>query len=193
MITDALAARFQDPTNSLMLTCKGRLINPLDPQEVDTEEIAHVLSRFRRYGGHTPISWTVGQHVILCAHLAYLKTGDEAVALQALHHDDQEAIIGDWPKPIKNRIPGLKEIEDEVEAKVRTLLGLPTEFDPVVKEVDLWALEIESYFLWAGQLDDGAEYAETVRDLAALTDDEVKTLLIAEDKRLRALVTQNAK
>lgn len=190
MIDEQLRARFEDPQNSLMLTCKGRLINPLDPQEIDIDEIAHVLSRFRRYGGHTPVSWTVGQHAILCAHLAYIETGDPKVALEALHHDDQEAIIGDWPKPIKNRIPGLKEIEDQVEFKVRTLLGLPTEHHPVVKKVDMDALKIESYLLWAGTMDEGAEYATTVRELLNMTDDEVKARFLLEDRMLRLQVTQ---
>lgn len=175
MITDALAERFQDDTNSLMLTVKGRLINPLDPGDIDLEEVAHVLARFRRYGAHTPRPWSVAQHAILCSHLVPQDLWHEGmlVALEALHHDDQEGIIGDWPKPIKNRIPGLKAIEDEIEAKVRTSLGLPVKFHAAVKEADMKALEVESYFLWADQLPPPGRIRDIMVSLAEMTDEEV--------------------
>ena len=47
---------------------KGRRIYPLDPhpEDVDVEEIAHVLSRICRYGGHVPgkFPYSVAQHSI---------------------------------------------------------------------------------------------------------------------------------
>ena len=176
-IAEALQTRMADDTNSMMLTVKGRLINPLDPGEVDIEEIAHVLAMFPRYGGHTPRPWTVAKHVVLCSMLVDQHKMDRGslVSMQALHHDDQEAIIGDWPKPIKNRIPGLAEIERTIEVQIREQFGLPADLHPDVKKADMLALQIESQYLWLGNLPeshwqssvlrwlDGLDHAATMR------------------------------
>lgn len=134
---------------AVMLTHDGNVINPLDPDPITVEEIAHVLSQFCRYGGHCPEPYSVGQHSLLVSYLVP-QTGD--LPRMGLLHDAHEAYFGDWPKPVKNCVEGLRTIEARIEKKVRTALGLPLVLPPEVKRADLDALAIEMRWLWASRM-----------------------------------------
>lgn len=174
-ILEAVRASIELKGNQ-MLTCAGHLIDPLDPTPITLREIVGVLSRFRRYGAHPPRSWTIAQHAILCSYLVPQDEEFEGhrVALLALHHDDHEAYFGDWPKPLKNLIPGVQEVERGVEIKVRKALGLPIDLPKSVKDADIQALLMEMPYLWGGQLPEDPVLANLIDDLSGCGDDEVE-------------------
>ena len=137
---------------AVMLTKDGNIIHPLHPSPVCVEEIAHVLSNFCRYGGHCPDFYSVAQHSVLVSYLV-----SPELALEGLMHDAHEAYFGDWPKPIKNAVPGLVKVEREVESRVHKALGLRSSMDPAVKQADLLALRMEMQYLWLNMRPDNLD------------------------------------
>lgn len=151
---------------AVMLTASGNIINPLNPEPVTIEEIAHTLSFICRYGGHCPKHYSVAKHSILVSLLGD-QTGD--LPRLKLLHDAHETYFGDWPKPIKNSVPALVEVEDRVEACVRPALHMPLRLPPEVKKCDLLSLAIEMRWLWANRMPDDPAHAAAfmaVRDLS---------------------------
>ena len=69
--------------------------------EVRLEDIARGLANTCRFGGQTPVFYSVAQHSVLVANLVHSATGDRNMALLALHHDSAEAYLGDIPRPLK--------------------------------------------------------------------------------------------
>lgn len=81
--------------------------------QVDLDDIAVALGNTCRWGGHVRHFYSVAEHAVLVAGLVTYAGGDAWLALAALHHDDHEAYIGDWPTPLKNAVkaaaPGVYE------------------------------------------------------------------------------------
>lgn len=151
---------------AVMLTADGNIINPLAPEPVTVEEVAHVLSQFCRYGGHCPSFYSVGQHSILVS-LLVPQEGD--MPFWGLMHDAHEAYFGDWPKPVKNAVPGLKIVEDQVEAHVRTALEIAQHLPPGIKKADLEALAIEMRWLWVRSVPTNPVHAAALAAVAHLS------------------------
>ncbi len=80
---------------------KGRKVYPLDPrpEDVDIEEIAHVLGNICRYGGHGPF-YSVAQHSVHVMECVGSE-GDPEAMLVALLHDAAETYLGDVIRPLK--------------------------------------------------------------------------------------------
>jgi hypothetical protein len=78
------------------------------------EDIAHALSHQCRFGGHLHPFYSVAQHSILCARHADALKLDKKEQLTALMHDSSEAYLVDSPRPIKNKMPEYKVIEDNL-------------------------------------------------------------------------------
>ncbi len=123
---------------SSIQTYTNRKFFPLDPkvEDVNILDIAHALGMKVRYTGHVRYFYPVGQHSLLVSRLIYKMTGDPYLAFQGLHHDDTETWLPDVASPIKDDIPGFREIEDRLHVVVADAIGLPHHFDPIVKKVD---------------------------------------------------------
>lgn len=99
----------------------------LDPraEDVRAEDIAHALSNYCRYTGHTKDFYSVATHSILCAELARLDGMSAKIQLYNLLHDGSEAYLGDIARPLKELLPNYVEIEDRVQEVVFEAFGLP--------------------------------------------------------------------
>lgn len=87
-------------------TFTGSGFDPFCPraEDVRLEDIAHHLAMTCRFGGATPEHYSVAQHAVRVARLAYIASGNPLWTLFALHHDDAEAYIHDLRRPIKQRV-----------------------------------------------------------------------------------------
>ncbi len=131
-------------TTTGIQTYSGAMFDFLDP-DPDTiliEDIAHSLSLTNRFGGHTAKAYSVAQHCVLCAQMAPV-----GLRFQALMHDAQEAYVGDVATPLKQLLPDYQALEARVEGVIRDKFGLPREFDPRVKEIDVRMLATEAKHL----------------------------------------------
>lgn len=120
-----------------ILTATGQHFWPLDPrpEEVVLEDIAHALSNLCRWTGHTKWHYSVAQHAVAVAVMVERFSPD--LALAALHHDDAEAYLGDWARPVKrsaklvrhnDHVSGTETIdvtEDRLLDVIFVALGIP--------------------------------------------------------------------
>lgn len=128
------------------------------PEQIDWDEVFHVLSGIARFAGHTARPYSVGEHVLLVADLVAAAGGTQEQVLAGLHHDTHEVYFGDIPSPlkheIKERAPGLWEsLTEPCDSVIRSKLGLqPGAFaDKIVKKADTTALRLEAYDLKASR------------------------------------------
>lgn len=71
-------------------------------------DVAWPIAHLARFAGHTELGWSVAAHATVCGEVAYEAThGNAGVALDAHHHDDEEALIGDCPSPLKRMLGGV--------------------------------------------------------------------------------------
>lgn len=102
-------------------TYTGRMVTPVnpDPGTFCITDIAHALANKCRYSGHTLRFYTVAEHSYLMARYL-LDQGDPEAARWALLHDAVEAYLPDVPRPLKPFISNWKELEEGVEAAVKS-------------------------------------------------------------------------
>jgi hypothetical protein len=98
-----------------------------DPKSSDVvvSDIAHALSNYCRFTGHTREFYSVGTHSILCADLARKDGMSAKIQLYCLLHDDSEAYLGDISRPLKEMLPNYCELEEGVQTVVHEAFGLP--------------------------------------------------------------------
>lgn len=104
---------------------------------VDPVDIAHALSNICRFTGNCTKFYSVAEHSVRVSQML-----PDHLALQGLLHDALEAYTGDISTPMKNTLDvltngGFRIWETMLECDIRTKLGLPTKFDPLVKQADL--------------------------------------------------------
>lgn len=123
-------------------TFSGKYIDPFnpDPEAITIEDIAHSLSQQPRFGGHLPEFYSVGQHSVIC-----MMEAPTNLKLEALMHDASEAYLLDMPKPIKDRLPEYKKVEEGLMRVIAAKFGFRYPLDPVVKSIDEHVLEREWY------------------------------------------------
>jgi hypothetical protein len=99
-----------------IITFTGRQVDPfnLQPEDVNIVDIAHSLSQQNRYGGHTWKPYSVGVHCVTMEFSIENIYKNKSMQLDALMHDSSETYITDIPKPIKERIPMIEEIEADI-------------------------------------------------------------------------------
>jgi hypothetical protein len=83
-----------------MQTWTGIRFYPVDPraEDVDLLDIAYALGNMSRYNGHCRF-YSVAEHAVLVSYLVEARN-----ALDALHHDDEEAYITDLIRPVKRNL-----------------------------------------------------------------------------------------
>ena len=128
-------------TGEWIQTFTGRHVDPfnLNPREIVVEDIAHALSHIARFGGHAARFYSVGQHSLLVA-----ASCPPAHRRWGLLHDAAEAYLGDVPRPIKRRLPGYQELEDQVLQVIAARFDLPWPLPEIVKQYDTAALRLEA-------------------------------------------------
>lgn len=121
-------------------TFSGFYVNVFEPtpEMFCIDDIAHALSMQCRFGGHLPQFYSVAQHSVMCS----LEVQPE-FALQALMHDASEAYLLDIPRPIKQRIPDYKRIENDLMDVLANVFGFDWPESPLVKAADEKLLQLE--------------------------------------------------
>lgn len=121
-------------------TSSGIYINVFEPTEemICIEDIAHSLAYQCRFGGHLPEFYSVAQHSVIC-----MLNVPEELKLEALLHDASEAYLLDMPKPIKERLPEYKRVEDNLMRVIAKKFGFTYPLNKEVKETDARILQSE--------------------------------------------------
>lgn len=96
------------------------------------KDVALGLSHICRYAGQVKKLYSVAQHAYYVSYC-----GPEELALDRLCHDNVEAFMVDVPTPLKQLLPGYKEIERVHEAEMFSRLGLQYPMHPQVHEADI--------------------------------------------------------
>lgn len=166
----------------------GGVIHPYAPlpEEIIPAEIAGALSRICRFSGRLPIFWSVAQHSLLVAQIAYNARCSAMIRLQCLLHDAGESLIGDVPSPIKQTAPALDRVEEVFLTALATKHGIPYPFDSVVTTLDREALHLEmaAFAYWPRRFrDDHRDFYF----LTTLSMDNAAALFLNQWNQLEAL------
>lgn len=140
--------------DTTMQTYTGKLIDLANfrAEDVRLPDISHALSLITRFTGHAKCPYSVAQHSVMVSRL----TPPEC-ALWGLLHDASEAYLGDVATPLKNLLPGYRELEEHVQRTIARVFGLAWPMPPVVKHADLRALMAEKRDLIPGNHDWGID------------------------------------
>lgn len=117
----------------------------------DIDVLAHALSNLCRFTGHTRRFYSVAQHSVIVNHVV-----PPQFALPGLMHDAAEGLVGDMSSPLKQLLPGYKEIEARVERPLLAQFGLwpPDPWKAEVKKADLVVQRTEQRDLMPPRGDD---------------------------------------
>lgn len=134
----------------VILTRTGKVVDLTSPtpEMIDLTDITYALARIPRFGGHTRSFWSVGQHSLLCYHIASCYVAPK-LSLHALLHDAAEAYIGDLSSPLKTLLPQVRLIEQRLLEVIYRHFGqtLPTEEERrTIKDIDTLACIAEARF-----------------------------------------------
>lgn len=159
-------------------TFTGRRWTLLDPrpEDVALEDIAHALSNQCRFNGHVRCFYSVAQHAVLVSGEVYRRTRDYHLALWGLHHDDEEAYLGDMVKPLKRleQMSAFRNIARSTQSVILEHFGLSWPEPEVVQLVDKLMLRTEQRDLLPGWLDgawceqDGRERGDALEHIKFL-------------------------
>jgi hypothetical protein len=137
-------------------TVTGRrvyLLEP-DPEQIDINDIAWSLSNICRYNGHCDSFFSVAQHSVEVSLVVPWKW-----ALEALLHDASEAYLGDVISPLKNLLPGYRDLENLWADAINQRFGIEStsESSSAIKTADLRLLLTErrdiTKLAWSGVSD----------------------------------------
>ena len=103
----------------------------INKEAIDIVDIAHALSMACRFNGHLKRFLSVAEHSIIVASMV-----EEKHQLPALLHDAAEAYITDIPRPIKQMIPMVNEIDAALTKAIFEKYGCAYPIDPEITEVD---------------------------------------------------------
>jgi hypothetical protein len=122
-------------------TYTGKKFWPLDPspEDVCICDIANALAKQCRYNGAISEFYSVAQHSLIMS--CHASPGNR---LWALLHDAAEAYLGDTPRPVKNCIPQIREVEEGILRAVAEAFGLAPEIPQEVKWLDNRMLATEA-------------------------------------------------
>ncbi len=117
----------------------------LNVEDVTILDIAHALAMTCRFGGHTPLFYSVAEHSVLASHLV-----PPPFALAALMHDAAEALLGDVPSPLKAMLPDYRALEARTARALARRFALPEVLPPEVHWADRAMLTLERRALFPG-------------------------------------------
>ncbi len=165
------------PSNCIM-TYSRVLMDPLNarPGQILIEDIAHSLSLMTRANGHYRQFYSVAQHCVNCALEAKSRGYDRRLQLACLLHDAAEAYIADIPRPVKHRLTGFAEIEEQVLDVILLKFGLAGMTDEdweAVKSVDDALLHAEFEALMDIRMFKTAPFVSTAHDYSLRDMDDV--------------------
>lgn len=99
-------------------------LNP-NPKDVTIIDIAHHLANSSRYNGAPRFNYSVAQHSVLLALYAAKEFRASSLdCLQVLMHDGPETYLPEMPRPIKQFLPGYREMEHKIQGVIRKAFGL---------------------------------------------------------------------
>lgn len=104
--------------------------------QIHEDDVAYALSRLCRYNGHAKRTFYVAEHTVVMADYVERNGGTPRQCLTALHHDDAEYIIGDLARPVKQKVPPFKNIENGLDEAVSIRFGTEWPFPSWLKELD---------------------------------------------------------
>lgn len=137
-----------------MQTYTGKLIDLANFREEDVRlpDISHALSIINRFTGHSKVPYSVAQHSVIVSRLTQPEN-----ALWGLLHDASEAYLGDVATPLKNCLPGYRELEEHVQRTIARVFYLPWPMPADVKTADRRALMGEKRDIVPGTADWGID------------------------------------
>ena len=140
-----------------IVTASGLYFDFLDPrpEQIEIHDIAHALSLTCRFGGQSLAFYSVAQHSVLVSRLV-----PDEHKFAALMHDAAEAYTGDMVGPLKQLVPGFKEIEKRCETAIFERFGIQTPLHPSIKHADLRMLRTEQRDLTAASGDNWSNLAQ---------------------------------
>lgn len=131
-------------TSGWIRTASGRWFNLLDPsrEQIHIPDIATALAHVNRFGGHTPVPYSVGEHSLNVAAMLERQFGDPSLTLYGLLHDATEAYLGDVVRPLKHSLPEYVAVENRLANVIGQKYGLAEMWwcDARVKAADEMAL-----------------------------------------------------
>lgn len=129
-------------------TYTGRKFRFLDPcpEDIVIEDIAAGLAHEARYAGQTRVHYSVAAHSVCALRAVQLCGGTLDEQRWALLHDAAEAYVKDVPWPIlaSGLASDLKAVEKRIMSVIAAKFGLSPIDPPLVKEIDLELLDVES-------------------------------------------------
>lgn len=164
-------------------------------KNVDVKDIVHALPKLTRYVGHTDRFYSVGEHSLLCKHIAEQLGLPYLMQFYMLIHDATEVYCQDMPKPLKQHLHNYIEKEDEVMSAIFEYFGVrpPTEQEEeIMKLIDNTLLYIEMKYL-KKNVDveedlDGVDYIDVDIDITEEVYPNIKEKLTEEINTLLNLI-----
>lgn len=136
-----------------MMTRSGRkfYFNRPENHDFNLDDIAHALSNLCRFGGHTPIFYSVAEHSWHVAKWVEGRYDDKQMARAALYHDAAEAYIGDIVRPLKEMHPTWKHYEDRVQRAINVKFNLIADLNKYhwTDRADNMILRDEAEYFWS--------------------------------------------
>ena len=124
----------------------GRMVDPfaLRTDDIELDDFAWGLAHTPGFKCMTTRPYYNAQHACAVAELV-----PSRLRLAALHHDDAEVITGDWPTPMKQRLPELMALEESIMRVVaeRWKFDYADLSDPQLKAADKFCRGVEGWFL----------------------------------------------
>lgn len=114
-------------------TFSGHKLNvfDIDDKAIDIVDIAHALSMACRFNGHLQKFLSVAEHSIIVASMV-----EEKHQLAALLHDAAEAYITDVPRPIKQMLPMINDLDASLTKAIFEKYGCEYPINEEISVVD---------------------------------------------------------
>jgi hypothetical protein len=135
-------------TKTTIETGSGVFFDFANPRAEDVllDDVAMALSNSCRFNGLVLRFYSIAEHALLVRRLVKA-AGRPDLGYAALHHDDEEAYLGDVVKPLKQFLgDGYSQLAARVNAAVGEAFGIDPDLfhDPALKTADRLALRIEA-------------------------------------------------
>jgi len=145
---------------TVLQTVSGRLVDLAAPAPalIRIRDIAHHLALINRFGGATPLPYSVAQHSVVVARIAEQVSDEPLLALQALLHDAPEYVTGDITTPMQMALGAgredYKRVDSAVLAVIHVGLGVPlpdAQAAKTIRYADMKAFATEWRDMMTGQ------------------------------------------